>query len=259
MDELTRRSAQQFGRRAAEYVDSAAHATGDSLALIREWLADDGTARVLDVATGAGHAALAAAAVARLVVAYDLTAEMLAEARRLAAKRGVEALRYAQGIAEHLPFADNAFDAVICRVAAHHFASPEAFLDESRRVTRPGGRVILIDTTVPDDERIAAWQNAVEKARDGSHHRNRSLSEWQQTFARSGLEPARAELQTSHHTFRDWVRRSATPADEVAWLEQQFRDADDGVRNAFSIQAIEPDDYAFQWPIACLEGLVPAA
>ncbi len=257
MDEVTRRSAVQFGNRAAEYVESAAHASGDSLGLLADWLALPGIDRVLDVATGAGHAALAAARSAGVVIAYDLTAEMLGEARRLARKRGIGGMRFTQGQAERLPFAAGSFDAVVCRVAAHHFVSPETFLAEARRVTRPGGRVVLIDTSVPDDETIARWQNAVEAVRDRSHVRNRSLKEWQATLAAAGLLPGRSELQTSHHELRDWVRRAATPAPDVAWLAQQFGEAPQAVRAAFAIEPREPDDFAFQWPVACVEGIVP--
>lgn len=255
MDEVTRKSAEQFGRQAAAYVESAAHASGDSLGLLREWLAEPKSERVLDVATGAGHAALAAAASARFVVAYDLTAEMLREAWRLANKRGAT-LRYTQGLAETLPFARGTFDAVVCRVAAHHFGSPESFLAEAKRVIRDGGRVILIDTAVPDDEAIARWQNEVEKVRDGSHHRNRSLHQWREALLASGFQPLRSELQISHHTFRDWVARAATPPDGIRWLEQAFAGATPGIRDAFSIRRTKPDDYQFQWPVACVEGVV---
>src|SRR5215470_4010119 len=98
-------------------------ALGDYPALANDLIADLGPAlvgacgvrpgmRVLDVAAGAGNAALVAADSGAEVVAADLTPELLAAGRAAAAERGVE-VTWREADAEALPFADAAFDVVM--------------------------------------------------------------------------------------------------------------------------------------------------
>lgn len=102
--------------------------------------------RVLDVAAGAGNAAIPAAEAGAAVVASDLTPELLEAGRQQAAERGVE-LEWREADAEALPFADDEFDVVLSCVgimfAPHHQASA----DELVRVCRPGGTIGLINWT----------------------------------------------------------------------------------------------------------------
>src|SRR4029077_13546980 len=87
-DAHTRRVQEQFGGGAAAYVTSPLHAAGDDLDRLQAWGAARRAERVLDVATGGGHTALAFAGIARRVVAYDLTEPMLAAARGHVRGRG---------------------------------------------------------------------------------------------------------------------------------------------------------------------------
>ncbi len=74
-----------------------------------------------------------------------------------------------------------------CRIAPHHFLDIQKFLTETARVLKPGGRFVLVDTTVPDDSPEAAgWQNAVEAVRDPSHVRNYTPDEWRQMTEAAG-------------------------------------------------------------------------
>ena len=49
------------------------------------------------------------------------------------------------------PIPTTRFGLVTCRVAAHHFSSPEQFIREAARVLKMYGYLVVIDTTVPDD------------------------------------------------------------------------------------------------------------
>src|SRR5829696_6433685 len=68
--------------------------------------------RVLDIAAGSGNAAIPAAETGAIVTASDLTPELFAAGRRIAAARGVE-LEWAEADAEALPFADDSYDVVM--------------------------------------------------------------------------------------------------------------------------------------------------
>jgi SAM-dependent methyltransferase len=102
--------------------------------------------RVLDVGAGAGNAAIPAAALGARVVASDLTPELFAAGRRIAAERGVQ-LDWAEADAEALPFADETFDVVMSSVGAMFAPRHQVVADELVRVTRPGGTIGMINWT----------------------------------------------------------------------------------------------------------------
>ncbi len=102
--------------------------------------------RVLDVAAGSGNAAIPAALRGAMVVASDLTPELFDVGRRLATEAGAE-LEWREADAEALPFADDAFDVVLSTVGVMFAPHHERAADELVRVTKPGGRLALIDWT----------------------------------------------------------------------------------------------------------------
>jgi len=101
--------------------------------------------RVLDVATGPGYAAAAAAARGADVVGLDFSAAMLATARRQH-----PALDLREGDAENLPFADGTFDAVVMSVGLLHMPRPERAVAEAFRVMRTHGRFGFTVWAPPD-------------------------------------------------------------------------------------------------------------
>jgi ubiquinone/menaquinone biosynthesis C-methylase UbiE len=101
--------------------------------------------RVLDVATGPGYVASAAAARGAAVVGVDFSATMLAEARRL--HPGID---FRAGNAEALPFPDGSFDAVVMSFGLLHLGRPDQALTEARRVLRAGGRLAFTVWATPD-------------------------------------------------------------------------------------------------------------
>jgi SAM-dependent methyltransferase len=92
--------------------------------------------RVLDVATGPGYVAGAAARRNAEVVGIDFSVPMLAEARRRE-----PAVDFREGDAEALPFPDASFDAVVMSFGLLHLACPDEALAEAYRVLHPGGRL----------------------------------------------------------------------------------------------------------------------
>ena len=243
---------EQCGAVAAAYTVSAGH--GDQVAL----QALVGLARVkpdagvLDIATGAGHTALAFAPHVREVVAYDLTQAMLAETAKNATKRGLANVTTRQGPAEQLPFQDGEFDVTVVRLASHHFADNRQAVREMARVTRHGGRVVIVDNYGPEDPALDAELQHIEKLRDPSHVRSYRLSVWRDTIRAAGLT-LRKEVTDRYSesprgmSFREWVRRSKTPADRVDELVRRFSNASVELRALLKIES-DGDDFWFTLP-----------
>ncbi|MET7426209.1 class I SAM-dependent methyltransferase [Dactylosporangium sp. NPDC005555] len=109
----------------------------------REWLGARAEGRVLEVGIGTGRS-LPHYRDGVALTGVELSPAMLAIARRRAADLGRDAdLR--EGDAEHLPFADASFDAVVCALALCTIPDPAAAVAEMHRVLVPGGRLLLLD------------------------------------------------------------------------------------------------------------------
>jgi SAM-dependent methyltransferase len=92
--------------------------------------------RMLDVATGPGYVAAAAAQRGASVVGVDFSAAMVAEARRR-----YPAVTFQEGDAEELPFPEVSFETVVINFGLLHLGRPERALAEAHRILRAGGRL----------------------------------------------------------------------------------------------------------------------
>lgn len=102
--------------------------------------------RVLDVAAGSGNASLPAAQDGGRVVACDLTPELLERGRELARAQKL-GLEWRVGDCEALPFPAASFDVVMSCVGVMFAPFHQTSADELIRVTRPGGRIGLLNWT----------------------------------------------------------------------------------------------------------------
>src|SRR5512147_2374154 len=98
--------------------------------------------RVLDVATGTGNAALAAARCGAVVTGVDYVPALLDRGRIRATAEGLE-VDYQEGDAEALSFADDSFDAVLSVFGVMFAPDQEKAAAELLRVCRPGGTIAL--------------------------------------------------------------------------------------------------------------------
>jgi SAM-dependent methyltransferase len=103
-------------------------------------------AEVLDVATGSGNAALAAARCGARVKGVDYVPQLLERARARAIAEGLE-IDLVEGDTEDLPFADATFDAVVSCVGVMFAPDQERAARELLRVCRPGGTIALANWT----------------------------------------------------------------------------------------------------------------
>jgi demethylmenaquinone methyltransferase/2-methoxy-6-polyprenyl-1,4-benzoquinol methylase len=106
---------------------------------------------ILDVATGTGDLAIAAAKLnPESITGIDIAEQMLEIGRRKIAEGRLSGLiSLLVGDSEALPFPDNRFDAVTCAYGVRNFENLEAGLREMNRVMRPGGRLAILEFSRP--------------------------------------------------------------------------------------------------------------
>jgi ubiquinone/menaquinone biosynthesis C-methylase UbiE len=154
----------------------------------------EGDERVLDSAAGAGALAFALAPHVREVVAVDLVPELLEQGRQRAAR--VENVEFIEGDATKLPFERASFDLSATLRSLHHIARPELAVAELARVTRLGGRVLVVDQLAPVDPLAAFELNAFERTRDPSHTRTLADVDLRHLFEANGLVLTRVKYET---------------------------------------------------------------
>ncbi len=231
-----------FSRTAESYVASFEHRQGDDLSRLIELGAWNTQQSALDVATGGGHTALAVAPHVARVTVTDLTPQMLAKAREFLLAQGVTNAQFQVADAEQLPFADETFDRVTCRIAPHHFPNVALAVKEAARVLKHGGLYLVIDCMVPDDPELDAFDNTVEKRRDSSHGRSCNPEEWRAFFTQAGLLVEHIEFFRKTHYYEPWTTRSQLPATEKAELEQFMVESAPRIQSYFEIKRL-PDGH----------------
>jgi SAM-dependent methyltransferase len=176
-----------WSERAQAYRDSPAHREGPDLDLIVEWAT--GLSTALDVGTGGGHVARRLREAGLEVVTCDPAPGMRPDVICRA---------------EDLPFDADSFDAVVTRIAAHHFSDVAEAVREMARIAR--GSLIVEDTLFSDETVEEA-----ERLRDPTHVRCYSESEWKEMLTDAGLEVERAERFDRRRDVDDWLARVETP------------------------------------------------
>jgi ubiquinone/menaquinone biosynthesis C-methylase UbiE len=139
-------------RQQATWASGDYHMIATQIQIVSELLIEaldlHSTERVLDVATGSGNAALAAARRGSAVVGVDYVPALLDRARRRTEAEGLAA-EFVDGDAEALPFDDGSFDVVSSVFGVMFAPNQELAASELVRVTRPGGRIGVVAHT-PD-------------------------------------------------------------------------------------------------------------
>jgi SAM-dependent methyltransferase len=134
---------------AREYHDYFASLTTQAVQPMLDAAGVSGATRLLDVCTGPGYAAAAAAERGASALGMDFSPAMVAQA-----SRNFPRARFLVGDAEHLPLTSKSFHAVVTNFGLLHLARPEHFLREAHRVLRSGGRVAFT-VWAPPQEAVA--------------------------------------------------------------------------------------------------------
>jgi ubiquinone/menaquinone biosynthesis C-methylase UbiE len=190
MQDATRERFARTAERIAELQDARAASLEQD---ILRFVAPSGDERALDAGTGSGALAFALAPHVREVVGVDIVPELLEQARKRAER--FSNVSFVEGDAIKLPFEYGTFDLAGTLRTLHHIARPELAMAELVRVTRPRGRVLVVDQIAPVDPLAAVELNRFERARDPSHTRALADIDLRHLFESNGLVLIRAEYE----------------------------------------------------------------
>lgn len=158
----------QFDRNVRHYLQGGPMDDRALLDLIVRLAKPKASDRLLDVACGAGLLVAGFAGAVASAAGVDLSEAMLVEARKNALGLGLVNTRFQQGDGEALPFTDESFDIVTCKLALHYFPDPVHAIGEMWRVARKGATIVLVDRVSSEDSLKQAYLNRIEKLRTPS-------------------------------------------------------------------------------------------
>jgi len=256
MSDTKRVVSEHFGSVAGNYTASSIHARGEDLKWLIEAVTLAGDERVLDVGTGAGHAAFAFAPHVAAVEGIDITPAMLEQAEHNAGERGLDNVAFSLGDVEDIPRPDASFDIVVSRWCAHHYADVRRAAAEISRVLKPGGTFLLIDSVVPNDARLDTVINTLETLRDTGHVRNYAIHEWLDFLERVNLHAEVLHEWALRLDGEDWVARMDTPPVYVEAIRALLAESDDGLRAVLGItDEDDPSGWGFDLPAAFFKAI----
>lgn len=230
MTDSKKLSKERYSQFAEGYVTSLTHAKGADLDLLIEIAQPQSHWHMLDIATGGGHTALKFAPFVDKVTATDLTPNMLDKANEFITSQGITNVDFQIADAEDLPFEAEQFDLVTCRIAPHHFPDVAKFVQESARVLKKSGLLLIQDHVLSEDADVATLADSFEKVRDPSHNQAYSASAWKKFYEQAGLRVEKTQELTKRHQFLDWSARQGNSAEIQAQLVSMLATASDNVK-----------------------------
>jgi ubiquinone/menaquinone biosynthesis C-methylase UbiE len=244
----------QFTRQAAAYANAQPIKNEEILQRILAAAAPQPTDEALDVASGPGILTCALAHKCRHATGIDLTPAMLDQSRKLQAEQGLTNLTWIEGDVTRLPFADATFSLVTCRYAFHHFHHPLTVLLEMKRVCRPGGRIVIIDTAPAPDKSEAF--NQMEKLRDNSHVRALPAEEMVALFTQASLPNPRLETLRMAGDLNSLLARSFCQPGDESRCRQLYQDSLTNDQIDMHPRR-EGDNILYAFPVAIIAAVKP--
>jgi SAM-dependent methyltransferase len=165
---------------------------------------------VLDAGCGPGLVSEAFLGAGHRVVGVDLSAEMVARARRRCAGFGERARFERMSVYDAVP--GSPFDAAVSRCVLHHVTDPLGFVRRQVELLRPGGVLVLNDHATDPDPARAADHERLERDRDSTHTRNLTSGGLADLLAAAGLVELRMAEEALTLDFDEWFDRGTPSA-----------------------------------------------
>ncbi len=184
---MTSPAPDHFNSIADRYAASEVHTDSPTIRRLHELLGAVGLESVCDVACGPGHFALSFAGKAPRIAGIDAAPNMLLQFEKLALERSVK-VEAIKADAMDVPLPSGSFDAVISRLAPHHFSDAGKAVREMSRLTKSGGRVAVIDLEGSENPALDELNHQIEVWHDPSHVRSYTAPQWRTFFETNDLE-----------------------------------------------------------------------
>jgi ubiquinone/menaquinone biosynthesis C-methylase UbiE len=222
-----------FKNRAAKYNHSSNWVEDQALIhRIFELSGAEPDSLVLDIATGTGLIAKEFYGKVRKVTGLDISPEMAEYAEGC-----MDEIVFAP--VEQLPFADNSFDAIVCRQGLQ-FAELERAIPEIYRVLKPGGTVVLCHLTAYDDtDRELTF--AIQKLRNPARRNYLMPTDISDKLKSHGFREVEDIEYVTDESVNKWIDNGAIPQENMDGIRSLYRSADDEFKRIHNIRFIQND------------------
>ncbi|HUA69190.1 MAG TPA: class I SAM-dependent methyltransferase [Candidatus Saccharimonadales bacterium] len=211
---MTASAPEHFNAIAGQYAASEVHASSPTIRRLHELLDPRQPDSICEVACGPGYLALSFAGKAGRIVGVDAAPNMLRQFEKLASEQGVK-VETVLANAEAMPLPSDSFDAVVSRLAPHHFTDAAKAVQEMARLAKPGRSVAVIDLEGNENPAFDELNHKIEVLHDPSHVRSYTAARWREFFEMNGLtietlESGQTELPGGL-AIRRWCEIGSTP------------------------------------------------
>jgi len=217
MQDHERNLAAAFDGQAAQFEVAAVQNNPAALARLLQMASLPAGGRVLDAGCGPGLVSEVLLQAGYQVWGVDLSAEMIARARKRCARFGARASFEQKSLFD--ASLAGPFDGAISRFVLHHTTDPAAFLRRQVELLRPGGVVAACAHTTDPDSASADWHQRIERGRDRTHTRNPTPGQLIDLLAGAGLTDLQLVEEPLVLDFDEWFDRG-TPAEDKATVRR---------------------------------------
>ena len=191
------------------------------------YLLPDASADILfDACCGNGAVSAYFSHRVKMVIASDNSMELLKKAQELISeKRALNNVLFREADPEDLSFPAGAFSLLCCRRDFQRFSDLDRVLAEFYRVLRWEGKMVFIDTLLPDNPDAADFYHKINELRDPGYVRAFPLAEWR--YAADSCQFRIDEVSTflAPIPFQNWCREALLPSATIGKIKNLFLSA----------------------------------